>query len=81
METEVEGRALHKKKAFCAIIGWGSAGMSGGREITMSISFQYVPSASSTAAQLYKHVHGLDFKGIRSFSWLHLAHCFPSLET
>lgn len=50
----------------------GSAGMSGGREITMSISFQYVPSARGTAAQLCKHVHGLDFKGIRSFSWLHL---------
>lgn len=38
----VEGREVYKKKPFCATIGWGSAGMSGGRAITMSISFQYV---------------------------------------
>ena len=77
METEVEGREFYKKKPFCAIIGWGSAGLSGGREITMSVSFQHIPFANSTAAWLHKRVHGLDFKGIRSFFWLHLNSFFP----
>lgn len=77
METEVEGREVYKRKPFCAILGWGSAGMSGGREITMSVSFQYVPSANSTAAQLHKHDHRLDFKEIRSFFWLQLTHFSP----
>lgn len=58
METDVEGRGVYKKKPLCAIIGWGSAGISGGKEIAMSVSFQWVPSASRTAAQLHRRVHG-----------------------
>lgn len=71
----MEGKDVYKKKPFCVAVGWGFAGLRG-REMSMSISLQLDPSASSCHSCSLAAGRKLDLERIRSFFCLCLT-CFP----